>query len=129
VCVTVFWGPTGTGKSHRVFSTWDIEDFYVVPEQHGNSVWLDGYDGEEIAVFDDFNWEEIPIKTFLRLLDKWPVTAQVKNGMTYPCWTKVYITSNINPVHWYPNAHPEHQNALMRRLETGGIHHITEREN
>lgn len=127
VSCRLFWGPTGTGKSHRAFAIGAASDggSYVVPIQHGSSTWLDGYEGESVGIFDDFTGG-IPLRTMLRLLDKWRVTGQIKGGMTYPIWDSVLITSNLEPHEWYPNAHPEQLNALMRRLETGGIEHMTE---
>lgn len=46
----VFWGPTGTGKSHRA---WDEAGEHAYPKSSRTKFW-DGYQGQENVVIDEF---------------------------------------------------------------------------
>lgn len=111
--VVVYWGRTGTGKTRSV---WDNlaspEDIWV----YGGGGWFDGYIGQKIALFDDFHGGEMQLTLLLKVLDRYPLRVPVKGGFT--AWTpqEIYITSNIDPSNWYPNANREHRAALTRRF-------------
>lgn len=120
--IWVFWGPTGTGKTRRVWEFTDPEKLWVHPGQS----WFDGYDGHEAVLFDDFDGGWFKISYLLKLLDRYVMPVPVKGAQTWWCPKTIYITSNINPKEWYPGANQNHQNALMRRLtEFGTIEHCT----
>lgn len=110
--VFVLWGSTNTGKTSAVFDAHDHSDIYM----HTGSMWFDGYDGHSVALFDDFDGKEFRISYLLKLLDRYPFRVPVKGGFVswYP--RTIYITSNLNPVLWYPNADSQHFLALRRRF-------------
>lgn len=114
VDVRVYWGVTGAGKTHRVHSelcTLGLEYY----DKHPLTKWWDGYRGQPAVVIDEFAGR-IDIVHLLRWLDKYPVTVEVK-GYAVPLEAKhFWITSNINPIDWYPDANENHKRALMRRL-------------
>lgn len=111
--VVIYWGHTGTGKTRSV---WDNcpspEDLWV----YGGSGWFDGYHGQSIALFDDFNGGEMQLTLLLKVLDRYPLQVPIKGGFVSWCPKEIYITSNLNPQVWYMNARPEHQFALRRRF-------------
>lgn len=93
--VIVIIGPTGTGKS-RYARGLDDKAYYKQ-----NSVWWDGYDGQETVVLDDFyGW--IPYCEMLRLMDRYPHMIQTKGGQTHFLAKRMVITSNTAPARWYP---------------------------
>lgn len=113
--VIVYHGPTGTGKTHRVYAQEKFEDIYVVEHGTGSkdSLWFDGYVGQSVALFDDFyGW--VKWGTLLRLLDKYPCKVQGKGKEAIP-WlvSKIYFTSNKPPTCWYKNHDPA---PLLRRI-------------
>lgn len=110
--VIVHWGTTGTGKTRAVWDTHDEESIYA----HGGDRWFDGYDGHQVALFDDFNGSEFKLSYFLKLLDRYPMRVPIKGGFVQWKPEFIYITSNKSPEEWYANAHPEHQRALQRRF-------------
>jgi len=112
--VVVLWGKTGAGKTRQVFNYHERGTIYV----HTGENWFDGYDGQPVVLFDDYNGSEFKLSYLLKLLDRYPMRVPVKGG--YVQWNpkQVYFTSNKDPKTWYANAHEEHQAALFRRINT-----------
>jgi len=110
--VSVFWGATGTGKSRRA---WDESGWGAYCKDPRTKFWC-GYQGEDSVVIDEFRGG-IDIAHMLRWLDRYPVRVEIKGGSVCLKATKIWITSNLDPVDWYPDADPETKSALLRRLE------------
>lgn len=114
VTVNVYWGPTGTGKTFRAHS--EIRE-RGLPYYDKNPLtkWWDGYRGQVLCLIDEFAGR-VDIVNLLRWLDRYPCNVEVK-GYSVPLEaTEFWITSNINPRDWYPDADPNHKAALLRRL-------------
>lgn len=112
VDVTVLYGPTGTGKSRLVREVCD-DAYWVSNPSAGQPVWFDGYVGQSTLVLDDFyGW--MPHSFLLRLLDRYPFQLPCKGYMVPLAATRVFITSNVGPDHWYSSAHA--YAPLRRRL-------------
>lgn len=110
--VIVYWGKTGKGKTRAVFEFINLEDIYVHP---GDS-WFDGYNGQPVALFDDFNGSEFKLSYLLKLLDRYPMKVPIKGSFVNWRPKHIFITSNKDPNTWYENAHEEQRNALFRRI-------------
>jgi len=112
--VKVFWGPTGTGKTHR--ASQESGRPYWLPNPNGpNALYFDGYDGQDTIIIDDFyGW--IPFHTMLRLCDKYHCTLNTKGGTTSLKHKKVIITSNLPPRDWYKNVKDDLFAAFARRI-------------
>lgn len=111
--VFVYWGPTGVGKSRRV---WELAGLDAYPKIPTMKFW-DGYKPEshENVVFEEFDGQ-IDITHLLRWFDRYPVLVETKgSGVVLKC-KKIYITSNIDPREWYSNKPQAQVDALMRRL-------------
>lgn len=120
--IWTFWGPTGTGKTRRVWEFTDHDQLWI----HPGGQWFDGFMGTGSALLDDFDGSWFKITYLLKLLDRYVFTVPVKGGFTWWAPTTIYITSNIDPRDWYPMAKEEHKKALLRRLtEFGTIQHCT----
>lgn len=105
VIMTIFYGPTGTGKSRRVRYI-ENDALYSVPlgARVGNGwdkTWFCGYDAHEAMLYDDFVGQ-IDYATMLRYLDKYACDLPRKNGLTQCAAFNIYITSNLHPRQWYP---------------------------
>lgn len=102
--VYVFWGLGGAGKTRRV---WELEGYepygglYPMPIQNGESLWFDGYNGEQALLLDDFDGSVMKYKYFLRIVDGYPLQVPVKGGFAWALWTRVYITANEHPENWW----------------------------
>lgn len=114
--VIVLIGATGTGKTRWVYDNNPVEDLFKLPPPMSHQIWFDGYVDQPVALIDDFNGEWMSITYLLNLLDRYPTKVPVKGDFVEWCPKTIYITSNLHPQNWYPQAAPEHQQALMRRL-------------
>lgn len=113
--VEVLWGCTGMGKSQYVFDL--CATFNLRVWKHPGESWFDNYNGQEVALFDDFTGEDmLPFTRLLRVLDKFPELVPVKGGYVWFNPKKIFITSNISPRLWYKTINGEQQAALDRRL-------------
>jgi len=111
--VKVYWGPTGTGKTRRVYEETE-GDVYM----HPGGQWFDGYNGQRNALFDDFGGSEFKLTYLLKLLDRYPMRCPVKGGFVSWVPRVIYITSNRHPSDWYMQAHAAHHAAMMRRISS-----------
>lgn len=110
--VTVYHGPTGTGKSHAVREmTRDDDDVYW----HNGGHWWDGYDGQGTVVFDEFRSNQVSMSRLLRILDKGPMRVEYKGGYRQLLADKFIFTTNKHPRDWY-RIEGEMQDQLMRRM-------------
>jgi len=107
--VTWVWGDSGCGKSQTIDDMYP--NLYRVP---GDGKWFDGYMGDEVVVFEDYDGTPT-LAMLLRLLDKYKEQVPVKGGFT--AWTpqKIFITSHYHPSHYFPSErYPE----VHRRINT-----------
>lgn len=109
---SVYWGPTGTGKSRRA---WDEAGMDAYPKDPRTKFWC-GYSGQVHVVLDEFRGG-IDISHLLRWLDRYPVVVEVKGSSTVFKAKKIWITSNLAPSDWYPGIDEDTKDALLRRLE------------
>lgn len=112
VTVKIFWGITGSGKSHKAFHEAG-EIFYAKPS---TNKWWDGYRGQENVVIDEFNGD-INIIHLLKWFDKWPCLVETKGGTVPLLATKFWLTSNLHPCNWWEKVSDAHMEALKRRVE------------
>jgi len=123
----VLWlhGETGTGKTRSCYELGralvsgeePLDDIWI---SSGSLRWFDGYDGQSVAIIDDFRSKDVANFAFLlRLLDRYPFKVEFKGGFIE--WTPAYIfiTSPYSPLRTFAkrNEHlPEDLNQLNRRL-------------
>lgn len=120
----VFWiyGPTGTGKTRAAFEAGvslfsSPEDVWI---SSGGLRWFDGYDGQPVAIFDDFRAKHVSSFAFLlRILDRYPVDVEIKGGFVK--WTPniIFITCPSEPDECFQKRRehiPEDVNQLCRRI-------------
>jgi len=110
----VFWGPTGTGKSHRMF-TESYLDGHVPYVKSSTTKWWDGYQGQVRVIMDEFRGQ-IAVEHMLKWLDQYPCYVEEKGGQLALFATKFWICSNLHPDEWYPDIDVVTRDALKRRL-------------
>lgn len=117
--VILFVGPTHTGKTRMAMELAEVyggpKGYYVIDATNNNTVWFDGYDGQEVLVIDDYQgW--IKFRTLLRILDGYRIRLERKGGFVYAKYKKILITSNVMPEEWYqkvPDISP-----MIRRIHS-----------
>jgi hypothetical protein len=112
---------TGQGGISKTQTIWDnhpkpeIFDMNI-PDFRGGPIWWDGYDGQDVVIFDEFEGQ-IPMPNMKRFMDRYPCRAPVKGGFVTIVATKFYITSNKNTIQeWWPNATELEQESFRRRI-------------
>lgn len=95
--VHVYWGDTGTGKTHAVLTRPEPVFKWNANAMRGS--WT-GYQGEKTILIDEF-YGQIRLEEMLRILDGWKEQVHVNYSYAFLQHTKVFITSNIDPEEWY----------------------------
>lgn len=111
--VIVYWGPSGTGKSWRVQREARIGAYHMLITTKDRLPFFDGYHGQEDVIIDEYRGE-IPFPIFLQMLDRYPLTVQIKGSSATFLAKRIFITSNLPPHRWYP--FEEDVKPLLRRL-------------
>lgn len=110
-----FWGPTGTGKSHRAFEQAGPDAYTPLSAQ-----WFEGYDRHENVVLDDIRHDWFaPIGGFagaLKLLDKWQYKVATKGGSRQFLAKRIFITAPVPPESFWDNVSDEAQGQFQRRI-------------
>lgn len=96
--VLVFVGPPGCGKTRSVY-----ERFFSIYAKDPETIWWDGYSGQECVLFDDF-YGGISYAQILRITDRYVCQVQTKGGHDYlrDSTTTFVFTSNKDPAFWWP---------------------------
>jgi len=114
---TVYWGPPGTGKTTRAKTNalqTSPDPYWMKKPGNNQSVFFDGYDGQEDVVIDEFyGW--LPFDLLCRMCDENPLLVDTKGGAIHFAPKRIWITSNSNPEQWYKRG----LGAMHRRLIGG----------
>lgn len=110
--VRVYWGKTGTGKTRAVYDEFALADIY----KHPGEGWFNGYIGQPVALFDDFDGSVFKLNYLLQLTDRYPMIVPIKGNYVNWVPTTLIFTSNKHPNDWFLGAYQEHRNALIRRI-------------
>ncbi len=116
-----YWGPTGSGKTSILQTLVAGEEaFWLEPGPTGT--WWNGYDGQEIVVFDELRSGWFPHSTLLKILQPAPYSCPCHGAKVQLTCSKIYITSNLPPNETYRE---DPAGALMRRvLDFGSVYHV-----
>lgn len=118
--VMCFFGEPGSGKTFTAFDLCRRRElsYYVLnPPANNQSIWYNGYNGQNVLIVDEANGNWIGWQVMLRMLDQYPLQVQTKGGMTWAQWDVVILTSNTHWKNWYPNYRGGmDQTALGRRI-------------
>jgi len=110
----LFWGLTGAGKTRMVYDYFAPDSIYNV--FCTKSPWFDGYEGQEIALFDECGPGMMSHNFLKKLLDRYPITVPVKGGSANWNAKTIVLTSNVCLDLWF-SIPTEDMDALKRRLK------------
>lgn len=117
--VYVYWGLPGSGKTRRAIYE---SDYGVLCSATKDRIWFDNYEPGRDIILDEFDGE-IPINELKRLLDVYPVELPVKGSHVPRDCKRIFVTSNIDPINWYPTVDRVHRDALFRRFTA--VEHVS----
>lgn len=112
---TWYFGPTGSGKSHRAFGAAPPGDTYLWTNDAG---WWDGYEQQLLVVMNDFRGE-LAYAKMLQMVDKWPCNVPRRYTGPVPFASeRLIVTSSRSPGKTYSRRNEEDKIAqLYRRFE------------
>lgn len=105
------YGPTGTGKTRTAMEELG-DDVYIAME---SNKWWEGYDAHENVIIDDMRKDFAKFHVLLRLLDRYELRVECKNGSRQFLAKKIYITSCYPPSDMYDTR--EDVGQLLRRID------------
>lgn len=119
----IYWlyGETGTGKTR---CAWELGTLHAgttddVWMSNGTLQWFDGYDGQRVAILDDFRAVDCKFNWLLRLTDRYPLQVPFKGGFVNWAPEIIFITGphDVNGTFVTRLANkPESLGQLVRRL-------------
>jgi len=115
---TVFWlhGETGTGKTRSAVELGEkLGGSYWISS--GSLRWFDGYDGQRVAILDDFRSDSCEFNFLLRLLDRYILRVEFKGGFTDWRPEIIVITSCSSPTWTYQLKPNDDVEQLLRRID------------
>lgn len=89
--VEYWFGAPGQGKTRGVLDRYGDGNVYVISDYR--NPW-DGYRGQDVVLFDDFDSSMYSINELLRWLDVYPIELRCRYNNKVACYTKVFFTSN-----------------------------------
>jgi len=110
--VHVYWGPTGTGKSHKVFKSRAVRPEVLTLSGGKDQTFINGYTGAEEVCIEEFNDKMMSREMFLTMTDEYPMKVNTKGSCMEWNPKHIYLTSNTNPATWYGS-----DPAVVRRIE------------
>ncbi len=86
------WGVTGIGKTRYVMDSYGYSNVYQVNNYKHP---FDGYAGENVMLFDEFN-SNFRIQDMNNYLDGYPLTLPARYANKQACYERVFIISNLD---------------------------------
>lgn len=119
LAVSYIFGASGTGKTRSIYQEHDAKEICRITNYRiGKGINFDGYWGQDVLVFEEFN-SQIAIEDMLNYLDIYPLYLPARYNDKVACYTKVYITSNLPLSEQYKDVQiyrPETWKAFLRRI-------------
>lgn len=89
-----FYGATGTGKSRKAA---EIGGDSIYWKDMSDGKWWDGYEQQDVVVFDDMRKDTFKFHELLKLFDRYPHKIQTKGGYTELNSKTIIVTTAF---HW-----------------------------
>ncbi len=112
--IYILYGKTGTGKTAEAHKRWP-EAFWVPRPKKGGWWWY-GYTGQKCIALDEWRKGLCSFGTALELFDRYAMTVQCKGACMKMLATTIVVTTNIDPMQWYPGIPWDDKAPLRRRL-------------
>ncbi len=93
------WGETGTGKTRYIMDKYGYENVYRITDKNHP---FDGYSYQDVITFEEF-CGQFKIQDMLNYLDIYPLELPARYNNKVACYTKVFLTSNMDLLDLYPD--------------------------
>lgn len=124
--VVVYWGPTGTGKSHTAKTR--FPNAYRVPHPKGSGTYWDGYTGQTDIIVEEMNGSRFSHNFLLDMCGDTPVQVPIHGGSVPFLGRNIVFTADSHPGHWYRKLYAEHPQLWpMFERRIAEVHNLTER--
>lgn len=116
--VTYIWGDSGVGKSKYAKDKCIEEGIDTVNVvKHNGDFWI-GVGNAKCAIYDDFRPSDMKPSEFINFIDYNKHTLNIKGGSRQNEYTRIFITSVIDPQYMYSGmVSDEPRKQWMRRME------------
>lgn len=121
-CICLY-GPTGTGKTKRIWDHCLSSEIQPYVWDNGMPTWWDGYSGHKFVLMDEYR-SQLPMSFLLRLMDRYPMRVQYKGGSAQFVADTIWFTSCKHPRDWYSEQVSDSVQQLLRRFTH--IIHVTD---
>ena len=109
-------GPAGSGKTQYVYDTYGFDVY-----EKANSKWWDGYDGEQVVLWDDYEkTSDYNYGTFLKWTDRYPKQGESKGANKILSYHTIVFTCTREP-----KDHLWFDEQFGRRVDVVNITHVT----
>lgn len=98
--ITVIYGPTGSGNTHRAIAECGENPFYMRRGRRPPTKLWDGYNCEAYVIIDEADMGYVPVSDLLSLLDKFPRTVRSNGKNLDFCATHIWLTATVHPGSW-----------------------------
>ncbi len=117
----IYYGPTGCGKSIKAWA--ETPKAYPFSWPKGSRMWFDKYSGgnaegndHDTMIMDEFRSHRLSLSRFIDFIGGTPLPVQTKGGHTTFNSHTIVVTTNEEPMNWYPNLSAEAFSMMRRRL-------------
>lgn len=119
----ILWGVTRSGKTSAVYNFYGASKIF---SKSGDAKWFNGYSGQPVALFDEFDWSAFKLPDVLKFMDRFPMLVEIK-GLFVQFKPRVVIFSgNTDPHTWFAASEEEPRKAFFKRVtDTGFILHYS----
>jgi len=116
VICDVLFGVPGSGKT--VWATEQCtESWFILPQRSkGAPLWFGNYAGEHTLIIDEFDWHEMTLTEFNRIVNRPVQDFPAKGGWVCNLWRRVIVTTNLHPRTWWPREPLLKRAAYQRRI-------------
>lgn len=124
--ISLYFGDPRAGKTRKAKA--DNPDIYEIPISNG-TLWLDGYDGHDVVLFDDFGGKSsrMTLDNTLKFFDRYQRQVPIKGSHVWYDPTHIIVTSNLHPRAWFNYSTREvHWEALWKRFTEVIVFHAGE---
>jgi len=117
--VIMLIGPSMTGKSTTArLLTHMLGTVYAVPEPKGSGLYFDGYDGQDVLFFDEFDGHFMKPTFFNQLCDAGPMLLPVHGGAGLQVQSRyIVLCTNYAPKFWWRRRNKAQVFQTTRRID------------